>query len=118
MLKHFAMEGTLMQIKRLTALGTCLLLVACAPAAKPLQQAATSTVDPLSQQAQQAIIASWKVVRECNDGTTVYKLADGTYAIWVSKDNTTGAGHWDALADGITPDSYCATVPAPQPKGS
>ena len=111
-----------MQIKRLTALGTCLLLVACAPAAKPLQQAATSTADASADAVQQpkpAVIASWQVVRECNDGATVYKLANGQYAIWVDKTTSDdGIGHWDALADGVTPDSYCATVPTLQSKGS
>ena len=56
-------------------------------------------------------IAPWQIVRECPDGTTIYKLETGQYAIWIDPSET-AEGHWDALVDGVSPEAFCSTVPS------
>lgn len=50
-------------------------------------------------------IAEWTVAKQCIDGTEVYQLSDGTYALWRGENENDQ--HWTRLADGVDPDDYC-----------
>ena len=41
--------------------------------------------------------------RQCSDGTLIYELSDGTYAVYVENPTPT----WVPLSPGVTPENYC-----------
>lgn len=51
-------------------------------------------------------IAEWTLSKRCVDGTEIYQLADGDYAVWVGEGEEKDY-HWVKLSPGVEPDRYC-----------
>lgn len=64
------------------------------------------TKDPVKKVETQGYnVAEWTLAKKCSDGTDIYQLADGDYAVWRGQDENDQ--HWVKLAAGVTPDDYC-----------
>lgn len=64
------------------------------------------TKDPDKKvEAQGYNIAEWTLAKKCADGTDIYQLLDGEYAIWRGQDENDQ--HWVKLSSGVSPDQYC-----------
>lgn len=50
----------------------------------------------------QTVVTEFTLSKKCGDGTDVYQIDGGEYAIWDGQNN-----QWVKLSPGVAPDDYC-----------